>query len=48
MLIGTPTYYVYSPDGKFLEQRIGAVTKTQMEDMINTLRARHPGKAGKR
>lgn len=47
LFIGTPTYYVFSPDGELLAQRIGAVTQEQMEALIADLKARPKG-AGKR
>ncbi len=37
MFIGTPTYYFFSPDGKFLGQRIGPVTQHQAEQLIQEL-----------
>lgn len=40
MFIGTPTYYVYSPDGKLAAQRVGAVTLQQMEDLLRQLKAK--------
>lgn len=30
-LIGTPTYYIYAPDGKFVAKKIGAATQEQIE-----------------
>ena len=35
--IGTPTYYFFSPDGKFMTQRIGPVTQEQAEAIIHSL-----------
>jgi peroxiredoxin len=35
--IGTPTYYFFSPEGKFMTQRIGPVTQAQAEDVIRNL-----------
>ena len=35
--IGTPTYYFFSPEGKFMTQRIGPVTQAQAEDIIRGL-----------
>ncbi|MDO8703887.1 MAG: TlpA disulfide reductase family protein [Sulfuricaulis sp.] len=32
--IGTPTYYFFSPEGKFMTQRIGPATQAQAEDII--------------
>jgi peroxiredoxin len=37
MFIGTPTYYVFSPEGKFMTQRIGPMTQAQAEDVIRNL-----------
>ena len=37
MFIGTPTYYVFSPEGKFMTQRIGPMTQAQAEDVIHGL-----------
>ncbi|MBI3777454.1 MAG: hypothetical protein HY274_00805, partial [Gammaproteobacteria bacterium] len=37
MFIGTPTYYFFSPDGKFMTQRIGPVTQAQAEDILRGL-----------
>ena len=37
MFIGTPTYYFFSPDGKFMTQRIGPVTQEQAEAIIHDL-----------
>ena len=34
MFIGTPTYYFFSPEGKFMTQRIGPVTQQQAEQLI--------------
>jgi peroxiredoxin len=47
MFIGTPTYYVYSPEGKLAAQRVGPVTLEQMEDLLRQLRAKQAkSKAG--
>ena len=35
--IGTPTYYFFSPEGKFMTQRIGPVTQVQAESVIRDL-----------
>lgn len=35
--IGTPTYYFFSPEGKFMTQRIGPVTQAQAEAIIRDL-----------
>jgi peroxiredoxin len=40
VFIGTPTYYVYSPQGKFMTQRVGPVTQEQMEQLIASLRGK--------
>jgi peroxiredoxin len=37
MFIGTPTYYFFSPDGRFMTQRIGPVTQQQAEQVIRDL-----------
>ena len=34
MFIGTPTYYFFSPQGKYMAQRIGPVTQQQAEHLI--------------
>ncbi len=43
LFIGTPTYYVFSPSGELLAQRIGAVTQEQMESLIADLKAKSQG-----
>ena len=40
--IGTPTYYFFSPAGKFLTQRIGPVTQAQAEDIVRSLEKQSP------
>jgi peroxiredoxin len=35
--IGTPTYYFFSPEGKFMTQRIGPATQAQAEAIIRDL-----------
>lgn len=35
-LVGTPTYYIYAPDGTLAARQVGAVTQEQIEDFINT------------
>jgi AhpC/TSA family len=40
--IGTPTYYFFSPDGKFMTQRIGPVTQEQAEAILHGLEKRNP------
>ena len=37
MFIGTPTYYIFSPEGKFMTQRIGPMTQAQAENLIRNL-----------
>ncbi len=37
MFIGTPTYYFFSPEGKFMTQRIGPVTQQQAEQILRDL-----------
>jgi hypothetical protein len=37
MFIGTPTYYVFSPEGEFMTQRIGPMTQAQAEDVLRGL-----------
>jgi len=34
VFVGTPTYYFFSPEGKFMTQRIGPVTQAQAEEVI--------------
>lgn len=36
---GTPTYYVYSPQGKLLAEQVGPVTQEQVEAFINRIKA---------
>ena len=46
MFIGTPTYYFFSPEGKFMTQRIGPITQAQAEDILHDLekqRGKTPG-----
>lgn len=42
MFIGTPTYYFFSPEGKFMTQRIGPLTQQQAEEVIRGLDQRRP------
>lgn len=35
-LIGTPTYYIYDPQGKFVTKRIGATTQEQVEAIMRS------------
>ncbi len=37
--IGTPTYYVYTPNGELVGQNVGAVTKQELDDFINNYTA---------
>jgi hypothetical protein len=37
-LFGTPTYYIFSPDGRLLGQRVGAQSQEQIEDLIAQLK----------
>jgi hypothetical protein len=47
MFIGTPTYYFFSPDGRFMTQRIGPVTQQQAEQILSDLEKRYqPPKKG--
>ncbi len=39
MFIGTPTYYFFSPEGKFLAQRVGPITQDEAEGLVKTLKA---------
>lgn len=41
MFIGTPTYYFFSPEGKFLTQRIGPVTQQQAEEILRDLQKKN-------
>lgn len=38
MFIGTPTYYFFSPEGKFLAQRVGPTTQDEAEGIVKTLK----------
>jgi thiol-disulfide isomerase/thioredoxin len=40
--IGTPTYYVYTPEGRLVAERIGPVTQDQMEELIQDLGKKRP------
>lgn len=42
IFIGTPTYYFFSPEGKFMTQRIGPVTQAQAEDILRGLEKQSP------
>lgn len=35
--VGTPTYYFFAPDGRFATQRIGSLTQTQAESVLDAL-----------
>src|SRR3989344_5891458 len=35
--VGTPTYYFYSPEGKYMTQRIGPLTQEQANDILHEL-----------
>jgi hypothetical protein len=37
VFIGTPTYYFFSPEGRFMTQRIGPITQAQAEEIIHDL-----------
>lgn len=37
IFIGTPTYFFFSPEGKFMAQRIGPVTQQQAEQILRDL-----------
>ena len=37
-LRGTPTYYIFSPDGRLLGQRIGAQSQEQIEELLEQLK----------
>ena len=39
MFIGTPTFYFFSPDGKFVAQRVGPTTQDEAESIVKTLKA---------
>ena len=42
MFIGTPTYYFFSPEGRFMAQRIGPVTQQQAERILRDLEKQRP------
>lgn len=42
--IGTPTYYFFSPEGKFMTQRIGPVSQQQAEEILRDLEKKRPTK----
>lgn len=35
--VGTPTYYFFSPEGKYMTQRIGPLTQEQANDILHEL-----------
>ncbi len=37
-LAGTPTYYFFAPDGKFMTLRVGALTQAQAERVLDALK----------
>lgn len=37
--VGTPTFYVYGPDGKLLAQNVGPITQEDVENFMNQTRA---------
>lgn len=43
---GTPSYYLFSPDGKLAAQRVGPVTQEEMEKLIARLSKEREGKGG--
>lgn len=38
--IGTPTYYFFDPQGRFVGGRVGSVTQAQAEDLIRNFKAK--------
>lgn len=34
-LVGTPTYYIYSPEGTLVTRKLGAMTQEEVEGIIN-------------
>lgn len=42
LFVGTPTYYFFSPEGKYMTQRVGPVTQPQAEALIRELEKRRP------
>ncbi len=46
MFIGTPTYYFFSPEGKFLAQRVGPTTQDDAENAIKQFKAERAKKKG--
>jgi peroxiredoxin len=43
--IGTPTYYVFTPEGRFAAEHVGSATQEQMETLIRRLETER-GKRG--
>jgi len=43
MFIGTPTFYVFAPDGRLVGQRIGPTSQEQVEAMIAAAKAKRTG-----
>ncbi len=39
MFIGTPTYYFFSPEGRFVAQRVGPITQEIAEQIVLQLKA---------
>lgn len=37
--IGTPTYYIFSPEGRYQAKRVGAASQEEIEGIINRLNA---------
>jgi peroxiredoxin len=37
-LAGTPTYYFFAPNGKFVTLRVGALTQAQAESVLDTIK----------
>lgn len=46
MFIGTPTFYFFAPDGKFMSQRVGPTTQDEAENVIKQLKAARAKKKG--
>ena len=46
--IGTPTYYIFSPEGKYMTGRVGGQTQEQVEQIIRALKKHHEGISKKR
>lgn len=39
--VGTPTYYFFDPNGRLAGIRVGALTQTQAEELIEQFKAQH-------